>query len=815
MEIMQKDIEIYRKIYEDAGMVTIPLAKNSKIPIKGLPLNDIYDGHNVNGNYEIQNIGIVTGRSRIVVFDCDTQESIKFFTGIKSYIETAKVKSRRGMHFYYRVSNENIHPQKFSKGNIAIDLKAGRSYVVAPPSIVDGHRYIWDPNDWSWAPPITEISEQELFAIVKELQEFCSQFCSQNTEKNKKAKGIDIEKIIEILKPYYIEGQRQDIVMAIAGIMKKAKVDQEIALEIAIKLKESCNDQDPIQQRFSAVLKTYQKTDNEIAGWSLLEKMLNQEDLQELKNIVKNDELADEIANAKKIIQTEEGTFALINRDWYLYIFEFEKDKERKKENIQKIKICPYFTILKTYRTNEKVSYLLELEDTTIELQTLDYKIFEQILGRPILNLKSTKILLDSLIKESERVFLFNRTGWLNKNVFLHPNIKYKGIETNLKTYNELFKKENTEEQHEFIRAVLEEGKFFAAKIVFAVASLFCRGNGFTVFDIGERGVGKTLTSILAINIFYDSRTPQTCHATKTAMEISMRTLTNMPILFDEVALSYDDHIQSLIFMTASGKGKARANTSLAVNITDINNVIFLTSEREIEFDRLGAFRRFIAIKTLNFSDYTEIFDIQTLREKINMIGAGTDYILYLLQHREPYIPEERFLCNFEKFSFVSNIEKAMILLEKFYNQRFENTRKTITKLLTEQHSEVEKSIYDIFLERLSTWIVSNHNALIKKIFSTLDGQEILMNAKSPKIFGYIDEIDEKIYILGNAFKNFCKEENLPYKTVLLLAKEKGTLFSTTENFRVVKHIPIVNVKASCYCFNLLAFNLKELDGNR
>jgi len=34
MEIMQKDIEIYRKIYEDAGMVTIPLAPGTKIPVK-------------------------------------------------------------------------------------------------------------------------------------------------------------------------------------------------------------------------------------------------------------------------------------------------------------------------------------------------------------------------------------------------------------------------------------------------------------------------------------------------------------------------------------------------------------------------------------------------------------------------------------------------------------------------------------------------------------------------------------------------------------------------------------------------------------
>ena len=617
MEKMQReDIETYRRIYQDAGMVTIPLAKNSKIPAKGLPLNDIYDGHNVNGNYEFQNIGIVTGRSGIVVFDCDTAESVAFFENLQSYVDTAKVVTRRGMHFYYRIQNaEKIPIQKFvfEEKRIAIDLKAGRSYVVAPPSIVDGHRYTWDPDDWTWIPPITEISEQEFFAIVKELQEFCS----QNTEKNKKAKGIDIEKIIEILKPYYIEGQRQDIILAIAGILKKAKVDQEIALEIAIKLKESCNDQDPIQQRFSAVLKTYQKTDNEIAGWSLLEKIVNQEDIAKLKRMLENKEdIEDVLKDAEKVVFTENGIFAVFGRDWYHLIIPEKNDED---EEIKKIRVCPYFWIPKSYRVGEKVAYIVETEDTVLELPSLDYVYFEKILGRPILNLKLAKIILDYCIKNSTRVFLFARTGWLetkNKNIFLHPLIEHENIEVNLKNYNDLFQRKNTEELHAFIRAILSEGKFLAAKIVFAVASLFCKGNGFTIIDVGERGIGKTLTSILAINIFYDARTPSTCYSTKTAMELHMKTLTNMPILFDEVAFSYDEHVQALVFMTASGKGKARANTQLHVNITDINNVIFLTSEREIEFDRLGAFRRFIAIKALKFEDYTQIYDIQSLRKK-------------------------------------------------------------------------------------------------------------------------------------------------------------------------------------------------------
>jgi len=521
--------------------------------------------------------------------------------------------------------------------------------------------------------------------------------------------------------------------------------------------------------------------------------------LPNIINIIKNKD--NEIANATKIIETEEGTFALLNHDWYLFMEEI--DKKGKKEESQKIKVCPYFWIPKSYRIGEKVAYKVETEDATFELSSLDYMTFEQNLGRPILNLKYAKILLDEIIKASERVFLYDHTGWINEKIFLHPLIKYQGIETSLKNYNKLFKREHTEGQHEFIRAVLEEGKYLAAKVVFAVASLFCKGNGFTVIDIGERGVGKTLTSILAINIFYDSRTPQTCHATKTAMELHMKTFANMPILLDEVALSYDDHIQSLVFMVAGGKGKARANTSLTVNIHDLSNVVFLTGERELEFDRLGAFRRFVAIKVLKTTDYTELFDTKILAKKSNLIGAGTDYILYLL-HNDIYIPEEeRFLNNFQKFSFVDSIEKAMILLEKFYNQRFENTRKTIHFLLQEQHSEVERSLYDIFIEKFSEWLVADNNSFVKKTIS-IDGQQIIMGTKSPKIIGYLDELDQKVYILTNEFKKFCKNENLPLKTVLGVAKEKGILHASDNRYRVMKHIPVANIKSSCYCFSLI-----------
>mgnify|MGYP001107996323 CR=1 FL=1 len=793
---MKEEVKIYKKIYEDMGFVTIPLSRNSKVPSPGFPLENVYQGLNFNGDFKYENIGIVTGRSLLVVFDCDTEKSIELFENLKNYKETAKVITRRGKHYYYRVETDHtkLHPTKWKTPDeiLKIDLKAGHSYIVGPPSTVENHKYVWEPEDWSYAPPITTLTEEEFQAIVKELDEVFGkdkdiEKKTKNIQKNSK---IDTKKIIEILKNYYTEGNRQDIVLGLAGICKKAGIDKETVLDIAEILYKECNDTDSIRQRFSAVEQTYNKDADEVAGWSILEKILSEEDLYELQKLFRDRE-KDILADAEMIIETENIKFILNKNDWYALV--------ETKKGVTPTKICPFLLVPKSYRIDNKVAYIIKTEDAELMLDELDYQKLEKNLGRPILNIKLAKILLDELIKQSKRVILYNKTGWLNQNIFLHPHIHYENIEVNLKNYQELFIQKDKTEQHNFIFSVLQEGKFLAAKIVFAVAGLFLKNNGFAIIDVAEKGIGKTLTSILATNIFYDSRTPHTCYGTKTAMELLLKTFSNMPVIFDEVALSFDEQIQSLIFMLSSGKGKARGTPSLAVNINDLNNVIFITSERDISFDRLGAFRRFISIKALKTEDYSS-FDIKDLVKKINLVGCGTDYILFLLSNIN-YIREEGLFSDFQKFSFVNSIEKAIVLLEKFYNLKFEKTRNTIIQLLNEQYSEVEKSVYDIFWDRFLNFLIEKGNYFVKRKV-TENGFET--TPSKGDTLGYIDESNEKVYILSSVFKKFCKDENLPMKTILNIAREKKQLVTESENeYRVMKHIPIVNIKATTYCFSL------------
>ena len=83
-------------------------------------------------------LGLVCGRvSRLLVIDFDDQRSYRrFCMHLPQYADTFSVKTRRGCHLYFR-SDELVPSHQFDGG----DIKGERSYVIAPPSRIDGFAY--------------------------------------------------------------------------------------------------------------------------------------------------------------------------------------------------------------------------------------------------------------------------------------------------------------------------------------------------------------------------------------------------------------------------------------------------------------------------------------------------------------------------------------------------------------------------------------------------------------------------------------------------------------------------------------------------
>ena len=87
---------------------------------------------------EVTALGIVCGRvSQLLVIDFDDHLRYRrFCRHLPRFSRTYTVKTRRGFHLYFRVT-ERVPSHQFDGG----DIKGERTYVIAPPSVIGGFEY--------------------------------------------------------------------------------------------------------------------------------------------------------------------------------------------------------------------------------------------------------------------------------------------------------------------------------------------------------------------------------------------------------------------------------------------------------------------------------------------------------------------------------------------------------------------------------------------------------------------------------------------------------------------------------------------------
>lgn len=137
---LQDQINAVAKYLLRLGQSVIPIGDDKK---PSIAWTDYMEKPMSVWDYPGMNIGVVTGAvSGVVVVDCDNDESVKGW--VNECLPTQlKVKTRRGMHFYYQ------HPGQYVKSDSHIehakgfkyDVKGDRSYAMMPPSFRSGHQY--------------------------------------------------------------------------------------------------------------------------------------------------------------------------------------------------------------------------------------------------------------------------------------------------------------------------------------------------------------------------------------------------------------------------------------------------------------------------------------------------------------------------------------------------------------------------------------------------------------------------------------------------------------------------------------------------
>lgn len=96
------------------------------------------------------NIGIVAGASNLLILDFDTEEAIERFQRLADQAtvdllaRSPSAKTGRGIHIYLEDPTGGYSPSVGTNGEAGIDIRAGVSYVVAPPSNhANGTNYTW------------------------------------------------------------------------------------------------------------------------------------------------------------------------------------------------------------------------------------------------------------------------------------------------------------------------------------------------------------------------------------------------------------------------------------------------------------------------------------------------------------------------------------------------------------------------------------------------------------------------------------------------------------------------------------------------
>lgn len=184
--------------------------------------------------------GVVAGPSGLIIIDLDNEDAIRLYVQRFGMPETRIVKTPRGRHLYYLAPDDiTIGPDTDILGNESgIDIRAGNSYAIMPPSRTTGGEYSW-LNDLPIAP-----LPNSLRAFIEE-------------EQDKNARTYEVEPGEQIK-----EGSRNDTLYHYALKIARAGVTADIALVMITAFAKERADGDIKETELVSIIKSAMKRAN-------------------------------------------------------------------------------------------------------------------------------------------------------------------------------------------------------------------------------------------------------------------------------------------------------------------------------------------------------------------------------------------------------------------------------------------------------------------------------------------------------------------------------------------------------------------------
>lgn len=373
----------------------------------------------------IKGIALVLGKvsGNIICFDFDNMKSFELLKQFandviyKLITETKITKTRRGYHVFFRVpEDDKIPSRKFQKSKI--ELRAEGNFVIIPPSVINGHKYEYINNN-----PISEISGEVFYALLKVLEDFDKNYELVNA----------VVTIINNSSSVYVEGNRDNFIFGLSGLMKKMGISKEYCEEVVNYI---CNyfDDEEKKSRILVVRNTYNKTlDDNISGYNALYQLFTPNGKEKLDQIVKAlDELPKD-NNKQKEKPTQQKKTDNTNIDTLfekigfkstpkkiikyttnpaIYEIEFDDDNKIKFRNSKALFdrgefILKYFELYDDIVIMNKDEYIMML--SYLVRNTLQYKeITQQDIGDVIIDI------VENLISESRTGYEHYKTSFID-----------------------------------------------------------------------------------------------------------------------------------------------------------------------------------------------------------------------------------------------------------------------------------------------------------------------------------------------------------------------------------------------------------------
>ena len=230
--------------YLKNGYSLIPIDKEKKPYIywksyqyKRAKIEDVFNW--CNKFYDVQ-VGIVTGSiSKLAVIDVD---DFNLLPKLKEYLpelkETTRVRTRRGYHYYFSLNGEQVKSTSSLFGK-RLELKSNGNYVVAPPSIIKAHRYVYEIPLSEMLPVPKLLVKKDLSACGraqagKELAS-CVEERKHKTFKIPKYHGQKVDCIRQVLSRDLEEGERNNSLFILYNLLIRNKNTEEYAKKLVIK----------------------------------------------------------------------------------------------------------------------------------------------------------------------------------------------------------------------------------------------------------------------------------------------------------------------------------------------------------------------------------------------------------------------------------------------------------------------------------------------------------------------------------------------------------------------------------------------------